>query len=49
MNIKDHMFDTIETALAFANSMTDAESVKVYNQYDQITHDLTPTAANTYA
>jgi len=49
MIIKDHLFESLEQALTFGNSVSDAESVKVYDHQDQITHDLTSVSTDTYA
>ena len=46
----DQLFNNVEEALDHANSTTDAHSVKVYNDNDQVIQEVTPTvSANTYA
>jgi len=45
----DQLFNSVEEALDHANSSTDAHTVKVYDENDQVIHEANPVNTNTYA
>jgi hypothetical protein len=49
LEVKDRIFETLSEALAFAESVEAAESVKVFNHDNEITHDLGASSVDTYA
>jgi hypothetical protein len=49
LEVKDSIFETEADALAFANSINDADSVKVFGHDDQLMHDLSTPNTDTYA
>jgi len=49
LEVKDSFFESEMEALAFAGSIIDADSVKVFGHTDQLLHDLSATSADTYA
>jgi hypothetical protein len=49
LEVKDAYFESEVEALAFANSIENADSVKVFDHTDQLTHDITGATGNTYA
>jgi viroplasmin and RNaseH domain-containing protein len=42
-------FNSFEEAKAFAESQTDAQSVKVYTDTNELVHSVDPAVTNTYA
>jgi hypothetical protein len=44
----EHYFETLEEAIGFASSTT-GDSIKVYDDQDQLIQQVTPQAINTYA
>jgi len=48
LEVKDQIFESEEAALAFANSVEGADSVKVFDHTNQLSHNIveqgTPTA-----
>jgi hypothetical protein len=48
LEVKDAFFGSEDEALAFANN-SPADSIKVYNHDDTLTHDLTQVTIDTYA
>ena len=49
LEVKDAIFETEAEALAFANNLEDANSIKVFGHDDQILHDLSDQNPDTYA
>ena len=49
LEVKDSFFESELEALAFATSVDDASSVKIFDHNDQLTHDVIATVGNTYA
>ena len=50
LHIKDRLFDELEEALGFAKEQDSAHSIKVYDDKDQVTHEISPSVnINTYA
>ena len=49
LHFTEHVFGTVEEALGFAHKQGQAHSVKVYDENDQVTHEITPQNTNTYA
>jgi len=47
LEVKDAFFVSEVEALAFANNIEDADSVKVFDHQDQVTHVIVDTAATT--
>jgi hypothetical protein len=48
LTFADQVFDSLEEAMGFAKS-ADADTVKVYNENDQVVHQQDNSAGNTYA
>lgn len=49
LEVKDQIFETLAEALAFAERAENADSIKVFNHKDEVTHDMGPSAPETYA
>jgi hypothetical protein len=49
LEVKDRIFGTLYEALAFANSVENADSVKVFDAEDQVTHEISAAGTDTYA
>lgn len=49
LEVKDAFFGSEAEALAFANSVEMADSVKVFDHTESITHDLSGQTPDTYA
>lgn len=56
LEVKDQFFENLELALAFANSVEQASSVKVFSDHGELTHTIvsndtvtTPTSNESYA
>jgi len=50
LEVKDQIFETEAAALEFANNVEGADSVKVFDHQDQLTHDVVgPDSTESYA
>ena len=47
LEVKDQIFETEVEALAFANSVDGADSVKVFDHQDQVAHNIVDQGAPT--
>jgi len=49
LEVKDAFFDNLEQALTFANNVENADSIKVFDHNDELTHNVVSASTESYA
>jgi hypothetical protein len=49
LEVKDRIFESAAEAVDFANSLTEVDGAKVFDDQEQIIHDISVQPTNTYA